>query len=111
MIDLTAEFNEGCRAQTAEYLLLACWDGVPPSPEGLEAAARLTARCCEQGDILVHCGHGKGRSTCVLVACLVRAGLYSNWRQAFEAIKPKRKGIKLNGKMTRALDEWEKSYQ
>ena len=31
-IDLTCEFPEACREVTGEYLLLPCWDGVPPTP-------------------------------------------------------------------------------
>ena len=58
--------------------------------------------------IMVHCAHGKGRSTCVMVACLVRAGVYATWQDAFEACAKRRKGVKLNGKMRRALDEWAK---
>lgn len=109
-VDLTVEFDEGCRDSTAEYLLLACWDGTPPSAEGIESAAVFCARCSSRGDVMVHCAHGRGRSTCVLVACLVRAGVYSSWRDAFDGIKVKRKGIKLNSKMRRALDEWESRY-
>ena len=41
---------------------------------------------------------------------LVRAGLFATWREAFEACRKERKGIKLNGKMTRALDEWAQSF-
>ncbi|KAL1522993.1 hypothetical protein AB1Y20_017956 [Prymnesium parvum] len=110
VVDLTVEFSEGCRDRTAEYLLLACWDGVPPDPAGLEDAAQLCARCRHRGDVMVHCAHGRGRSTCVILACLVRAGVFSNWREAFEKIKPMRKGIKLNSKMRHALDEWQKRY-
>ena len=59
---------------------------------------------------MVHCAHGRGRSTCVMVACLVKAGLFSHWQDAFEACKKQRKGIKLNKKMRDALDEWEKAF-
>ena len=30
-IDLTVEFDEGCMDTSDEYLLLRCWDGVPPT--------------------------------------------------------------------------------
>lgn len=110
-VDLTTEFPEGCIAHTAEYLLLACWDGQPPPPRDIERAAVLCAAQRADGDIMVHCAHGRGRSTCVMVACLVRAGLHATWRDAFEAIKPRRPGIKLNGQMRRALDAWEAAYQ
>ena len=41
-----------------------------------------------------------------MVACLVRAGAFPNWREAFEACVKNRKGIKLNKKMRDALDSW-----
>lgn len=109
-IDLTVEFTEGCRGSTREYLLVPCWDGQPPSPADIERAARFGAAAHPRGDVMVHCAHGRGRSTCVMVACLVRAGLYSTWRQAFDGVAPKRPGVKLNGKMRRALDEWAEAY-
>ena len=37
-IDLTCEFPEACREVTGEYLLLPCWDGVPPTPAQIEHA-------------------------------------------------------------------------
>ena len=108
VIDLTVEFPESCRDVTDEYMLVACWDGVPPAPLDIERAARFAASAAVRGDVLVHCAHGRGRSTCVMVACLVRAGLFPTWRDAFEACAKRRKGIKLNQKMRNALDAWEK---
>jgi len=110
VIDLTVEFPESCRETTDEYLLVACWDGTPPPPHKIERAARVAASAAERGDVLVHCAHGRGRSTCVMVACLVRAGVYSTWRDAFDACAKRRKGIKLNKKMRDALDEWQTAY-
>ena len=59
---------------------------------GTRAREKPTAKLCAsrhlEGDVLVHCAHGKGRSTCVLCACLVRAGLFATWRDAFDAVRP-----------------------
>ena len=110
-VDLTVEFPEGCMATTEAYMLVPCWDGVPPTPRDIERAARFATELCERGDVMVHCAHGKGRSTCVMVACLVRAGLYPTWRDAFEAVRTKRQGVKLNSKMRNALDEWQSLYK
>ena len=107
-IDLTAEFTERCFQMSERYMHIACWDGVPPCPRDIERAARFAAEASARGDVMVHCAHGKGRSTCVMVACLVKAGVHRTWREAFEACRPRRKGIKLNGKMQRALDQWER---
>lgn len=109
-IDLTVEFPEACFRETEAYLSLPCWDGTPPTPAGIERAARLAASTRARGHVMVHCAHGKGRSTCVMVACLVRAGEFATWREAFEACKKNRKGIKLNGKMRDALDKWAAAY-
>ena len=98
-------------ATTEAYMLVPCWDGVPPTPRDIERAARFATELCERGDVMVHCAHGKGRSTCVMVACLVRAGLYPTWRDAFEAVRTKRQGVKLNSKMRNALDEWQSLYK
>ncbi len=109
-IDLTVEFTEGCLASSREYMCIPTWDGQPPPPEQIERAARFGAAAAARGDVMVHCAHGRGRSTCVMVACLVRAGVYTTWREAFDGISPRRPGIKINGKMRRALDEWEAAY-
>tara|TARA_B110001452_G_scaffold189981_1_gene160161 strand:- start:1286 stop:2011 length:726 start_codon:yes stop_codon:yes gene_type:complete len=109
-IDLTTEFPESCMDTTTEYLLLPCWDGVPPTPAQIDQAAKLAARCSESGDVMVHCAHGRGRSTCVMVACLVQAGLFATWEEAFAACKQKRKVISLNKKMRTALTAWQETY-
>ena len=36
-----------------EYLLLPCWDGVPPTPAQIEQAAQLAADGYQHGDIMV----------------------------------------------------------
>jgi len=45
-----------------------------------------------------------------MVACLVKAGLYSSVSEAFKGVKPKRPCVKLNGRMLAALDKWEQKY-
>eukprot|EP00927_Polykrikos_kofoidii_P044184 TRINITY_DN38220_c0_g1_i1.p1 TRINITY_DN38220_c0_g1~~TRINITY_DN38220_c0_g1_i1.p1 ORF type:complete len:304 (+),score=26.76 TRINITY_DN38220_c0_g1_i1:180-1091(+) len=110
IVDLTCEFPEGCAASTDEYLLLPCWDGVPPEPEWLERAALFAVSASAHGDVLVHCAHGRGRSTTVMCACLVKAGLYSNWEAAFEGIRRRRRVVKLNRSMRAALTAWQAQY-
>ena len=109
-IDLTCEFPEACREVTGEYLLLPCWDGVPPTPAQIEQAAQLAAEGYQRGDVMVHCAHGRGRSTTVLAACLVRDGRASTWEEAFKLIHARRPVVKLNKKMRTALTEWQKKY-
>eukprot|EP00928_Gymnodinium_smaydae_P063166 TRINITY_DN46834_c0_g1_i1.p1 TRINITY_DN46834_c0_g1~~TRINITY_DN46834_c0_g1_i1.p1 ORF type:complete len:261 (+),score=58.35 TRINITY_DN46834_c0_g1_i1:113-895(+) len=108
IVDLTCEFPEGCVGASSDaYLLLRCWDGVPPMVEQLERAADFAARQRAAGEIIVHCAHGRGRSTTVMCACLVRAGLYKTWEEAFEGIRQKRKVVKLNKRMREVLTAWE----
>jgi len=109
-VDLTCEFPEGCAGKTERYLLLPCWDGAPPPPEAIERAANFAVSAREEGDVMVHCAHGRGRSTTVMCACLVKAGLYSSWEAAFEAIKRQRHVVKLNRGMKAVLARWQAEY-
>lgn len=111
VIDLTVEFPERCINSTKNYHHVAVWDGVPPSPEKIEEAAKFAVEARKSGDVLVHCAHGRGRSTTLMCAALVRAGLFGTWQEAFEkGIKPGRSVCKLNRRMRNALTEWQKTY-
>jgi protein-tyrosine phosphatase len=112
VIDLTVEFPESTIGRTKHYLSIPTWDGVPASPEQLEEGANFAVSASQLGgDILVHCAHGRGRSTTMMCACLVKAGLYENWQEAFEkGIKPGRPVCKLNRRMRQALTEWQARY-
>ncbi|KAL3907435.1 MAG: hypothetical protein SGILL_008877, partial [Bacillariaceae sp.] len=104
VVDLTVEFPESCRSHTKHYLSAPTWDGVPLAPDDLEAAATFAVEARQDGDVLVHCAHGRGRSTTVMCACLVKAGLFDNWKDAFEkGIKPYRTVCKLNKRMRENL--------
>jgi len=97
--------------KTKQYMLLPLWDGVPPNPSQIEQAAKFAAEAHKRGNVLIHCAHGRGRSTTVMCAALVRAGMFSTWQEAFEkGIKPGRPVCKLNGNMKAALSEWHKEY-
>lgn len=111
IVDLTVEFPERCISSTSSYKLMAVWDGVPPTPAQLDDCATYAAAARSRGDVLVHCAHGRGRSTTVMCAALVKAGLFGTWEEAFErGIKPGRRVCKLNGQMRRALTEWQRDY-
>lgn len=115
VIDLTVEMPSTTSARTKSYLSIPTWDGVPASPEQLEEGANFALAALQMsgggGDILVHCAHGRGRSTTMMCACLVKAGLYKNWEEAFEqGIKPGRPVCKLNRRMKQALTEWQALY-
>lgn len=111
IIDLTVEFPEACRDRTRSYLSAPTWDGVPASPADLEHAANFAVEARTHGDVLVHCAHGRGRSTTVMCACLVKAGLYATWEEAFDkGIKPQRSVCKLNTRMKENLTLWQAEY-
>lgn len=125
IIDLTVEFPERCRDNTLRYLCLPTWDGVPCSPEQLEKAANFVVDAKEywmnmkekgevEGDephILIHCAHGRGRSTTVMCAAMVKMGMYANFEEALEkGIKPGRPVCKLNAMMRKNLTEWQNIY-
>lgn len=114
IIDLTVEFPEKCIGRTKHYLSTPTWDGVPASPAQLEEAAAFALSIREaipEGDILVHCAHGRGRSTTIMCACLVKAGLYKTWEEAFEqGIRPYRQCCKLNRRMRQNLTAWQAEY-
>lgn len=108
IIDLTCEFPESARSLDADsYLLLRCWDGVPPTPEQLELAAEFAVRRRAKGHVIVHCAHGRGRSTTAMCACLVKAGVCKTWQEALSMIQSKRKVCRLNSKMRVALEAWQ----
>lgn len=111
VIDLTVEFPETTINRTQAYLSIPTWDGVPASPEQIEEAANFAVAAHRQGDVLVHCAHGRGRSTTVMCACLVKAGLYPTWAEAFEnGIKHQRPCCKLNARMKDNLTTWQTIY-
>ena len=111
IVDLTVEFPERCRNRSQSYLSCPAWDGVPATPAQLEECAIFAVEARKKGDVIVHCAHGRGRSTTVMCACLVKAGLFKTWQEAFEkGIKPGRSVCKLNDLMKNALTCWQTKY-
>jgi hypothetical protein len=111
IVDVTVEFPERCIDRSHSYLSCPSWDGVPATPAELEECATYAVEARKKGDVIVHCAHGRGRSTTVMCACLVKAGLYMTWQEAFEkGIKPGRSVCKLNGLMKKALTAWQEEY-
>ncbi|KAL3816013.1 hypothetical protein ACHAXA_010784 [Cyclostephanos tholiformis] len=124
VVDLTVEFPERCRSKTLRYLCLPTWDGVPCSPEQLEKAANFCIEAREEWNrlkktgtvegephILIHCAHGRGRSTTVMCAALVKMGLFATYQEALEnGIQPGRPCCKLNTMMKTNLAEWQRIY-
>jgi len=124
VIDATSEFPERCRTTTKRYLCLPTWDGVPATPKQLETAARFVVEArdnwkslAEKGEVegephvLIHCAHGRGRSTTIMCAAMVKLGMYPSYEEALEkGIRPARPVCKLNKMMRDALSEWQNIY-
>mmetsp|Transcript_13751 Transcript_13751/g.18341 ORF Transcript_13751/g.18341 Transcript_13751/m.18341 type:complete len:250 (+) Transcript_13751:40-789(+) len=110
ILDLTCELPERLRDSTDSYKLVPVWDGTPPKPDEIEDAALYCVASRKLGHVLIHCAHGRGRSTTVIVAALVRAKKFNNWRDAFAVIKSKRPCVSLNSKMRNALEVWQDKY-
>jgi hypothetical protein len=45
-----------------------------------------------------------------MCACLAKAGLFPDWQTAFAACQLKRPCVRLNAKMRRVLEAWEREY-
>ena len=61
--------------------------------------------------ILIHCAHGRGRSTTIMCAALVKLGMFANFEEALEkGIRPVRPCCKLNTMMRENLTEWQRIY-
>ena len=110
VLDLTVELPERCLDLCDDYLLVRCWDGAPPHLQDLERAATFCAAARRRGPVLVHCAHGRGRSTTAMCAALVRAGVDRDWRGAFERCRRARPCVRLNTRMRAALEAWAEEY-
>jgi len=64
----------------------------------------------KKAPILIHCAHGRGRSTTALCAALVKAGYHRTWQDAYAFISTKRPCVKLNAKMRAALESWQAEF-
>jgi protein-tyrosine phosphatase len=118
VIDLTVEFPESTIHHTKQYLSMPTWDGIPASPQQLEDGANFILHALQSNknnstsnNILIHCAHGRGRSTTMMCAALVKCGYYTTWEDAFNiGIKPKRSVCKLNTRMKQNLIQWQNIY-
>eukprot|EP00818_Percolomonas_sp_WS_P003972 CAMPEP_0117443102 /NCGR_PEP_ID=MMETSP0759-20121206/4516_1 /TAXON_ID=63605 /ORGANISM="Percolomonas cosmopolitus, Strain WS" /LENGTH=251 /DNA_ID=CAMNT_0005235055 /DNA_START=176 /DNA_END=931 /DNA_ORIENTATION=- len=116
VIDMTNEQPRLPLENVDAYLNLPTWDGMNPSMQDFARGIDFVKKHMhgEEGKkkkILIHCCYGRGRSTTMLVGCLVALGIYPTWEEAFEAVKKKRPGAKLNNHMRDALNLYFKGQQ
>lgn len=104
VLDLTCELPR--RVAAAHYRCVPTWDGTGLSDEGLRDAVAWAVQQRAAGRrLLVHCAHGRGRSTTALVAALVEAGHFATWEDAFAHVR-ERRYVRLNDEQRAALDRW-----
>jgi hypothetical protein len=94
VVDMTAEFDEprGIR-EAAPYLAVPVLDGaVPSEADYLELVDRLAA---VEGDVLVHCAAGHGRSATVAGGVLLRRGVARTVDEAVSMLERARPTVDL----------------
>jgi protein-tyrosine phosphatase len=106
VLDLTCELPR--RQQTQHYLCVPTWDMTQPSDDDLLTAVAFVLTQRDAGrPLLVHCAHGRGRSTMVVVAGLVAAGLHPTWQHALDHVRLQRPNVRLSSTQQRSLTEWQ----
>jgi protein-tyrosine phosphatase len=102
VVDLTCEFTgHSGVAGVTEYLAFPTLDATAPSPETLEAIARMSNL---QGTILFNCASGHGRSATCAAALMLARGIVPNVMEAEAMMKAVRPGIGLNGAQRACLE-------
>lgn len=102
VVDLTCELPR--RTADGPYLCLPTWDVTVPEPAAVDqAVAWILARRAEGHTVLVHCAHGRGRSTHVMLAALVEAGLHASWTEALDHVRSRRPEVRLSSGQAAAL--------
>jgi protein-tyrosine phosphatase len=103
VVDLTCELPR--RSPSSDYLCLPTWDVTPPSPQALEAGVAFLLEHRRRGrPVLIHCAHGRGRSTVLLLAALVASGDHPGWQEALAAVRRGRPQVRLSRAQQRALE-------
>eukprot|EP00127_Corallochytrium_limacisporum_P000334 Clim_evm29s11 gene=Clim_evmTU29s11 len=112
IVDVTAELPKGTgHLCTRPYMCPAALDGFPPEPAEIHKAALFIREHVNSGHrVVVHCAFGIGRSTTVACAGMVLLGRAADWEEAFNAIKKKRRIVRLTSKYKAALRKWTEDY-
>jgi hypothetical protein len=91
MVDLCAELP--APAGVRRHHALAWLDLAAPSPDALRAAAATIEAARREGDVLVCCALGYGRSACAVAAWLVSTGRAPDANAAFSHIRRNRPDV------------------
>ena len=101
VLDLTAELP---RRGSQTYRCIPIWDHTEPSIDQLNDALEWIA--AQDGPVLIHCAHGRGRSATVAVAALVARGAVSTWTEALTLLVEARPTTRLTREQRRVLERW-----
>lgn len=106
VVDVTNEYPTLPLLERMHYLNIQCWDGCPPSVSQLSDAVEFIDRHLANGRLLVHCGHGKGRSATVVIAYLVLKGHVASMEEALRLCKSARPQLSVNRRMKERIQEF-----
>ena len=108
--DMTGEFPRSRYTAGLAYHCQPQLDLFPLTEEQIESAVNNLSRLARSGQVYVHCKLGYTRSTTVVVAWLIRAGLADNVEQALAAVRQARPQIVLREQTIAALTRWAARY-
>eukprot|EP00658_Telonema_sp_P-2_P048753 TRINITY_DN37078_c0_g1_i3.p1 TRINITY_DN37078_c0_g1~~TRINITY_DN37078_c0_g1_i3.p1 ORF type:complete len:268 (-),score=41.65 TRINITY_DN37078_c0_g1_i3:299-1102(-) len=104
VVDLCCELPERCNG--TKYLACPTWDG-SVRLQDVAIAAKFVAEAMKSGPVLVHCAHGVGRSTTVMRASLVEAGICQDIDEALTVCQAKRSCCKSSSHFQGVLQQWQ----
>lgn len=110
VLDMTGEFPRNRYTTGLTYHCQPQLDLFPLTEMQIESAVNNLSRLAQSGQVYVHCKLGYTRSTTVVVAWLIRAGLADNMEQALAAVRQARPQIVLREPTIAALTRWASRY-
>jgi protein-tyrosine phosphatase len=92
------------RRADVEYLDVPLEDTEPVSPENFRTCQDFIQRHVQAGNkILVHCAHGRNRSTGIVVGFFLATKRFVNWKDGFAFVKSKRSIVQCNSKIRESI--------
>ncbi|HAT1511802.1 phosphatase PAP2/dual specificity phosphatase family protein [Morganella morganii] len=110
VLDMTGEFPRSRYTAGLAYHCQPQLDLFPLTEMQIESAVNSLGRLAQSGQVYVHCKLGYTRSTTIVVAWLIRAGLADNVEQALAAVRQARPQIVLREQTIAALTRWAARY-
>ena len=106
VIDLTCEFSEPLALRSRSYFCFPVLDRSVPSADDLRSWIERTAAL--EGNILIHCAEGHGRTGLFTAALLVYTGHSETPEAALQFIRCKRPLVRLSREQRRIMQEFYK---